>query len=110
MLPYLRVLPHSVALQSVLSLDLGVCSPGICLTHLTNLTALRTDKLFSLEPGGEAGDLVLQCLGGSSPCYVEIDADQYVYSLTPAMEHWIQSIVYLLGDLCSRLMLFEDRW
>ncbi|WIA43854.1 hypothetical protein OEZ86_010269 [Tetradesmus obliquus] len=45
----LRYLP-----QSLLSLDLGVCSSGICLSHLTNLTSLRTDKLFSLE----AGDLL----------------------------------------------------
>jgi hypothetical protein len=48
----LALVPHSVALQGLLSLDLGVCSPGICLTHLTQLTALRTDKLFSLESGG----------------------------------------------------------
>jgi hypothetical protein len=42
---------HLSFLQSLQSLDLGVCSSGICLSHLTNLTALRTDKLFSLESG-----------------------------------------------------------
>jgi hypothetical protein len=84
--PYLHVLPHSVALQSLLSLDLGVCSPGICLKHLTKLTALRTDKLFSLEPGGEAGELVLQWLEGSPPYFFRSNADQHLYILTSAMD------------------------
>ncbi|KAF6249586.1 hypothetical protein COO60DRAFT_1647860 [Scenedesmus sp. NREL 46B-D3] len=50
----LRYLPQGLLLLDLwglLSLDLGVCSNGICLTHLTQLTALRTDKLFSLESG-----------------------------------------------------------
>lgn len=60
-LPLLLWCTQPLLLQSLLSLDLGVCSSGICLSHLTNLTSLRTDKLFSLE-AGEADHTFSKCV------------------------------------------------